>query len=257
MEDVLLYLIIYSFFGWCCECVYCSFRRFKWINRGFLNGPFCPIYGFGAVAVLGFLQLLPRHILIVFIGGMFITSLLEYITSWLMEKMFNARWWDYSEYPFNINGRVCLLNSTLFGLLCLVLYYRLHPWIYTVTEQFSYDFKLGFLFALGIYLAADFALAIKGAMGINIRIKALEELREQILVKYADIDGKLDFQQIEERLRTLNKGEVLLEKIQSMRKEVGFFERRMIKSFPEMVNRSHPERLEEIKESIRLRRRRL
>lgn len=255
MADIFLYLIIYSFLGWCCECVYCSFGQGEWINRGFLTGPFCPIYGFGAVATLALLQFLPSSALAVFFGGMLITSTLEYITSWAMEKLFNARWWDYSQRPFNIHGRVCLLNSTLFGLLCLFLHFDLHPVIYKSVMLFSQDFKFGFLFAFFLYFIADLSLSIKSSLGINIRLKTLVELREQILVKYAELDAKLELSQLEEKLLTLNIRDELLEKLQKKQKDIGFFERRMMRSFPEMVNKSYPERFEELKKSLKKKRR--
>lgn len=251
MSDVFLYLIIYSFLGWCCECVYCSFGEGEWINRGFLTGPFCPIYGFGAVATLLLLQYLPSRAFAVFFGGMLITSILEYLTSWLMEKLFNARWWDYSEEPFNLHGRVCLLNSVLFGLLCLFLYFDLHPAIQSLVAWFSRDFKLGFLVAFGIYFVVDLGLSVKSALGINIRLKALGELREQILAKYGELDAKWELSQLEEKLRNLNIRDELMEKLENRQKNIGFFERRLMKSFPEMVNKSYPERLEELKRGLK------
>ena len=116
MLNVVLLLIIYSFLGWIVECTYCVLGTGVWINRGFLYGPFIPIYGFGAVLVLGAINYLPNNIFIIFLGSIIITSILEYLTSYLMELFFHTRWWDYSELPFNLNGRICLLNSLLFGI---------------------------------------------------------------------------------------------------------------------------------------------
>ncbi len=252
MIDIFLQIIIYSFLGWCCECIYCSFGRGEWINRGFLTGPFCPIYGFGAVITLAFLKLLPSSALIVFLGGIIITSSLEYVTSLVMEKIFNARWWDYSERPFNIQGRVCLLNSTLFGLLCLFLYFDLNPLILKFISKFNFDFKCGFLMAFSLYLIVDLVISIKSALGINIRLKVLTELREQILEKYNEFNEKLDISKLEEKLLALNIKDELFEKMKTKQVNVGFFERRLIKAFPEMKNKSHPERLEELKNSIKM-----
>ncbi len=251
MVDVFLYLIIYSFLGWCCECVYCSFGEGQWINRGFLTGPFCPIYGFGAIATLGFLQYLPQSTICVFVGGVIITSTLEYITSWVMEKMFNTRWWDYSKRRFNLSGRVCLLNSTLFGLLCLFLVFDLHPQISKVSLIFSLDFKYGFLFAFVLYFIADFTLAVKSVLDINIRLQGLMDIREKIIDTYTDFDFDLNIAEIDEKFKTLNiKGE-LTEKFNKSQKEIGFFERRIMKSFPDMSNKSYPESLETIKQNLK------
>ena len=118
--DAYFYFIVYSVAGWLCEDVYVGIGKKKLVNRGFLYGPYCPIYGFGALIVLYPLMMLGDHPVLVFFGGMVLTSVLEYFTSWIMEKLFHERWWDYSTYRFNINGRVCLLNSVLFGLMSLI-----------------------------------------------------------------------------------------------------------------------------------------
>lgn len=125
--SVILYFIIYSFLGWCCETVYCSILQKKFVNRGFLYGPLCPIYGCGALLVLYLLRDVQTSILPLFLSGMVVTTILEYLTSVLLEKLFHMKWWDYSAMPFNINGRVCLLNSCEFGALSVFVVMVLHP----------------------------------------------------------------------------------------------------------------------------------
>ena len=125
--SVILYFIIYSFLGWCCETVYCSILQKKFVNRGFLYGPLCPIYGCGALLVLYLLRDVRASILPLFLSGMVVTTILEYLTSVLLEKLFHMKWWDYSAMPFNINGRVCLLNSCEFGALSVFVIMVLHP----------------------------------------------------------------------------------------------------------------------------------
>lgn len=125
--SVILYFIIYSFLGWCCETVYCSILQKKFVNRGFLYGPLCPIYGCGALLVLYLLRDVRASILPLFLSGMVVTTILEYLTSVLLEKLFHMKWWDYSAMPFNINGRVCLLNSCEFGALSVFVVMVLHP----------------------------------------------------------------------------------------------------------------------------------
>ena len=114
-----LLFLIYSTLGWCGEMIYCSIgQRRLCEKRGFLNGFLCPIYGFGALLVLWALRGGCESPVLTFFFGALLTSAVEYFTSYLMEKLFHMRWWDYSRYKFQIHGRVCLLNSTLFGLLC-------------------------------------------------------------------------------------------------------------------------------------------
>lgn len=100
--------IIYAFIGWCTEVSYAALDRGIFVNRGFLNGPYCPIYGCGVVIVVAVLTPLKDNLLILFIGSFLLTSILEYITGYLLEKVFHNQWWDYSDKPFNIHGYVCL-----------------------------------------------------------------------------------------------------------------------------------------------------
>lgn len=111
-----LIFLIYSILGWISEVIYGFIFEKKFINRGFLIGPMCPIYGFGAIIMMLYLTQYRENPLTVFIMGAVICTVLEYITSYLMEKIFKARWWNYSNYKFNVNGRVCLYLSCLFGL---------------------------------------------------------------------------------------------------------------------------------------------
>ena len=127
--DYFICFMIYSFLGYICEVIYVSIGRRKFTNRGFLYSPVCPIYGFGAIIILISLNRLYNYWYLVFILGILLTSLLEYITSFIMEAIFHLRWWDYSNKKYNINGRVCLLNSILFGILVLIVIYIINPFI--------------------------------------------------------------------------------------------------------------------------------
>ncbi len=108
---------IYSFLGWIMEVTLTLITDKKFVNRGFLLGPCCPIYGCGCILLNLLLQNYVNNIIVLFILTMFTCSLLEYITSFLMEKIFKLRWWDYSQMKFNINGRICLETMTPFSIL--------------------------------------------------------------------------------------------------------------------------------------------
>ena len=108
---LLLYFIIYSFFGWVLESIFKSIIQMKLVNSGFLHGPFCPIYGFGAIIMLLFLNSFKNNVFILFIAGFIVLSVWEYIVGVLLEKKFNTKYWDYSENFLNIQGRVFLMNS--------------------------------------------------------------------------------------------------------------------------------------------------
>lgn len=108
----ILYFFIYSFLGWTVESIGCSIASKRTINRGFLNGPICPVYGFGAVIVISLLGRF-NNVVIVFLLGMILTTILEYFTGFILETLFHAKWWDYSDRKFNIKGRVCLMSYCL------------------------------------------------------------------------------------------------------------------------------------------------
>lgn len=124
-----LFFIIYAFLGWLMEVLVSLYNKHKFVNRGFLIGPYCPIYGWGVLAILILVGQNTTDVLAVFLKSVFICSILEYSTSYVMEKIFNIRWWDYSQKRFNINGRVCLETMLPFGILALALIYFLHPLI--------------------------------------------------------------------------------------------------------------------------------
>ena len=117
LEHYFLWFLFYSFVGWVYESILVSCQQHRLVNRGFLNGPLCPIYGTGAtlaIAVLGNVH----NPVIIFLVSMVGATILEYSTSWVMEQLFHARWWDYSNFRFNLQGRVCLLGALIFGRRC-------------------------------------------------------------------------------------------------------------------------------------------
>lgn len=125
-----LYFIILAILGWIMEVTLQLVQKHKFSNRGFLIGPYCPIYGCGGVLITLALSNLSGHPVALFSTAILICGVLEYLTSYLMEKIFNARWWDYSNNKFNINGRVCLETIIPFGILGLVLIYLINPFVF-------------------------------------------------------------------------------------------------------------------------------
>lgn len=127
-----LYFIFYNFFfysflGWIYESCLISFQKKKLVNRGFLAGPIIPIYGCGATLIYLILHSIKNHAVYVFLGGMAVATALEYITSYLMEKIFHAKWWDYSNYRYNFQGRICLFVSLFWGFLSILMTDLLQP----------------------------------------------------------------------------------------------------------------------------------
>ena len=166
VETWFLWLMIYSIIGWVYESTICSIGQRKLINRGFLNGPYCPIYGTGAVLVLLVLGRIQNPVLLFFAGAV-LTCSLEYLTSWLMEKLFHARWWDYSKRKFNIGGRVCLIGAVVFGAFSVVLILVLHPWVKSLTDPLT-DTALTWICAiLLVGIVSDLIVTVKGLLGTH------------------------------------------------------------------------------------------
>ena len=127
-----LLFIIYSFIGWLLELAFSYIQLKKVVNRGFLIGPYCPIYGAGCLLLIILLSDYADNILVLFALSIIVCSLLEYFTSLIMEKIFNLRWWDYSNMKFNINGRICLETMVPFGVIGVLVVKYLNPWLLSI-----------------------------------------------------------------------------------------------------------------------------
>ena len=134
LYQILAYFLIYSCLGWCLEVVYAAATTGQIVNRGFLNGPVCPIYGFGMVIVLFALTPFARSTLALYIGGVILPSALELVGGWALYRLYHTRWWDYSDKPFNIGGYICLEFSLLWGVGTLVMMKAIHPPIAGLVE---------------------------------------------------------------------------------------------------------------------------
>ena len=140
MNKIYFYILlffIYSFLGWLIEVIMISIQKHRIVNRGFLLGPICPIYGFGCLFIILFLKKYYYDPIAFFVMTITICSILEYFTSYIMEKLFKARWWDYSQRKFNIAGRICLLNLVWFGFLGIIVIYVLDKPITNMLNNLS------------------------------------------------------------------------------------------------------------------------
>ena len=176
-----LYFFFYSAVGWLGESIYCSVGARKWVNRGFLKGPMCPIYGTGALAMAITLTpvknldlrvpLFGHSVLItpllVFIAGMVVCDIVEFITSVLMEKLFHARWWDYSNKKFNIQGRICLGHTFYWGIASLLFLYLVHPIVVYCFSQLLDSAAIAiFACVLAVFLV-DLVFAVYRALDVR------------------------------------------------------------------------------------------
>ena len=182
-----LIFIMFSMVGWISEVLYVGiFHEHKFVNRGFLYGPLCPVYGFGGIVIL----LLPAKLystwIPLFFASMILCTIVEYFVSWFMEKMFHTRWWDYSHYKFNINGRICLLNSVLFGFLGLGVIRFVYPqmlhfltWLGDFVVMISAD-------AIGVFLTIDIFLTVRNLVDFSATMEKIKVFGESLRDHYGN-----------------------------------------------------------------------
>ncbi len=232
MKEIFIQFFIflfYSFLGWICETTFCSIAARKFINRGFLSGPFCPIYGFGAMIILLLFSNLRNHIFLLFICSIIGTSALEYLTSFLLEKIFHLSLWDYSERKWNLHGRICFRNSLLFGIMSVLMVQVIHPYIMSwLTALPTLVLILAFSF-LTIYFISDTAMTVLALVEIS---RAAGE-RQMELEGLSALRGQyFENAQKERRRKKLLRRQRLY--------------RRLAKAFPHMKSLRNPEAFREL-----------
>ena len=173
------WLIIYSFFGWVWETCYVSVKSGKFVNRGFINGPLCTIYGFGAVSVYVILRPFSDNLLYLYLGGVVVATALEYVTAVLMESIFHTSWWDYSDNKFNFQGRICLGASLGWGAFTVILFKVLHPFVESIVILYPvYVGEIG-ICVIGVGYVVDFAFSAGAAFRIHEKLPVIEAAMEQ------------------------------------------------------------------------------
>jgi uncharacterized membrane protein len=186
--DICYYFLIfitYSFIGWALEVIISISKTKKFINRGFLIGPYCPIYGFGSLLITSLLNSYTDNLVVIFVLAMVICMVLEYLTSFIMEKLFKARWWDYTEQRFNINGRVCLETAIPFGIGALIIIYFVHPAVTEIitvmnnTSVLIFSIIIFLLFLVDNIVSFNIISKFKNA-GTKIRKDSTEEITKRI-----------------------------------------------------------------------------
>lgn len=178
--QLLWLFLIYAFLGWCCEIGFCGIEEGHFVNRGFMSGPWCPIYGFGGVLIVVCLTPIENNYVLLFLGAMLLCSAIELVTGWAMEKIYHTRWWDYSDKKFNIGGYICLQFSILWGCFGIFLMKLLHPFVFGIVRHLSNVIGISVLIFLGAVFVADLVITLLTAKNMIDRIKKADELAEKI-----------------------------------------------------------------------------
>jgi uncharacterized membrane protein len=223
--------MIYSFIGWVYESAVCSISKRKLINRGFLNGPVCPVYGFGALACILLLYQRTDNVFILFFTGMLLTSTIEYITAVLLEKLFNAKWWDYSHHRFNIKGRVSLLGAVVFGVLSVILIKFIHPYVSYILDSSSDQMLIVLAIGLFIALMFDLYVTVNNLLKLNNILKefqlAFNRFREQYTKRTGDLKNT--------QLDSFEESEYYGERLKRLLSTSQYQSKRLIRAFPGLI----------------------
>lgn len=182
---------VYAFLGWCTEVGYAALRTGRFVNRGFLNGPVCPIYGFGVIIVLWALEPLAENMLLLFLGSVVLTSALEWLTGLVLEKLFHQRWWDYSNEPFNLGGYICLRFSLAWGLACLLVMEIIHPSVLWLIRHIPHTLGLVLLACFVSVMAVDLTATVRTIARINRSLGQIDELAGRIKALSNDLGENL------------------------------------------------------------------
>lgn len=199
----MLYFYVYGFLGWCTEVCYASLRERRFVNRGFLNGPICPVYGVGVGIVVFLLAFQDWGLVSLYVVSTGLVTTIEGVTGYLMDKIFHHKWWDYSNQPLNIGGYVCLMFSLAWGIACVLIVRVIHPVIYRGLTWIPFTFGIVILVILSAALFSDICTTTAGIIKLNKKL----EMMEKIAVELKEISDLLGENLHENVMETLERSE--------------------------------------------------
>lgn len=191
LTDIVWLFFLYSFLGWCVEVCWAAIHRKQFVNRGFVNSPLCPIYGFGSTLFAVFLPELAARPFFLFLGGLLMATMLEYSTGMLMEKIFRKKLWSYSHIKYNLSGYVCARYSLLWGVLALVTMLFSNPFICRILGMIPYPITLIIQWTAVALLLLDFLTTAMVVLGMKITAKRLAQLSEGMQFTSSFLENKL------------------------------------------------------------------
>lgn len=284
--EILAYFFVYGVLGWCVEVAFAAVKEGRFVNRGFLNGPICPIYGVGVVSVIFSLQGFSESLLILYLASAVLVTFIEWLTGYVMDRIFHQKWWDYSGQPLNIGGYVCLPFSLIWGVFCVFIVKCFQPLVAHLTGYIPHIAGIVILVILSIAMLADLYVTASAILKLNKRLEAMEKIAAE-LREFSDRMGENIYENVKDGME---KEEQLKSKVASMkevRKELraeysagkeewyksqqqkldelkgrydslvnglGSVGERLVKAFPNMESRIHKDALREVKKRVAMRR---
>lgn len=276
MYYFILYFFVYGFLGWCTEVGFAACKEKKFVNRGFLNGPICPIYGIGVGIVVQFLTPYKGNLILLYVTSVVFVTALEWVTGFILERVFHNKWWDYSKMPLNLNGYVCLLFSLIWGVACVLIVDFIHPLIHKVLSWIPFSVGIVLIIVLGIAVFVDVYVTASTILKMNRHLEKMKEIAIE-LHRISDELGESIYQEIVEMLERRDewkekmqeasdgvKGKIqgvsdeAMEKIADLKKkykEVGGkgirVSRRLLKAFPRIESKKYREAMEDLKQYLK------
>ncbi len=280
---IAIYFFVYGFLGWCTEVAFAACKEHRFINRGFLNGPFCPIYGFGVSLVIIFLTPYRSNLILLYIASIILVTLLEGITGWAMDKIFHNKWWDYSNMPLNIGGYVCLPFSVIWGIACVAIMNLIHPLIHHVLTLMPHTLGIVLIVLFGILLIIDTGVTTSAIFKFNKQLEHMEKIASELhelsnqlgeniysttvrALEAADDlqekarDAVVDFHEkqqdaadnIHARTEELKQRYTELKQhYNELKQHTGRITRRLLRAFPALESRRHKDHLIAIRQHLR------
>lgn len=264
----ILYFFVYGFLGWCTEVIFAAFKQHRFVNRGFLNGPICPIYGVGVTLVIACLEVFQSNLLLLYISSVILVTVLEGVTGWAMDKLFHNKWWDYSKLPFNIGGYVCLLFSLIWGVACVFIVYFVHPLIHQVLSLIPHTAGIALIAILGIALLSDIIVTTSAIVKFNQYLERLKHITDELhaisnqigVELYQNVMHVLDMQESSRQKLDDVKLEVseeirmqiveLKTRAHNLGEKVPKPARRLLKAFPKLESRNYKAQLELFRQKL-------
>lgn len=284
---LMLCFFTYGFLGWCTEVAFAACKTKKFVNRGFLNGPICPIYGVGVSTVILLLDPYKENLILLYVSSVIIVTLLEGVTGVAMDKIFHNKWWDYSNMPLNIGGYVCLMFSLIWGVACVLIVKGIHPLIFRGMQILPTWLGIVLIVLLGGALVADLYVTASGIIKLNRRMESMEKIAKEL----REISEQLGEEIYKNTILAVEKQENFMDKTQEVsqewkdktqevsqewkdktqvasaeiRERVSLLKKRytelsgrkgnqigerLLKAFPKMQSRNYSEHLEKIKEQL-------
>lgn len=281
-----MFFFIYGVLGWCVEVAYAAVKEGKFVNRGFLNGPICPIYGVGVVSVIYCLSEVKGNLMVLYLASVVLVTVIEGVTGLVLDKLFHNKWWDYSNQPLNIGGYVCLVFSLIWGVFCVFIMKVFQPMVRDLVVHIPFWLGTVILVVISIAMIADLYVTASAILKLNKRLEAMEKIAAE-LHELSDKMGENIYENVMDGMERGEKIKTTVESVkdagrefkeeyqtgsrelyaemqtrmeelkglyEKMLREKGAVGERLIKAFPRMESRKYKDALRELKDNLGVRR---